>query len=177
MAAEKEHFGDLSYRDGYITATMERRVETTVDKVWEFLIDEGHRVSWLAPGTIDLRAGGRARLDFKDSYVVVDSKVTACVAPALLEFSWSDKGQPLRPVRFELEDHGTESLIRLRVSIPENEVVPRSCAGWEAHLTMLQAALAGVSPKFPMDRFNACRTYFENELAALMMREVPIVRL
>ncbi len=172
-----EKFGELIYQDGYVTATMERAVEAPVDRVWDFLAEEGKRVLWLAPGTIELRQGGRAELDFKDSYVIVDSEVTACVAPGLLEFSWSGKDEPLRPVRFELEDSDNGCLIRLRVSIPENEVVPRSCAGWEAHLTMLQAAVAEVPIKFPLERFNECREAFEKELSRVMMDAVNVLKL
>ena len=82
----------------------------------------------------------------------------------MLAFSWSGEGDPLRPVRFELLPWGNGCMIRLTVSIPDHEVVARSCAGWEAHLTMLQAALAGVSIKFPLDQFKECRAAFEAQL-------------
>lgn len=173
-----EHYGDLSHCNGYVTAVMEREVEATPAEVWPMLSEEVERVKWLAPGSIDLYSGGRARLDFKDSYVLVDSEVTACEAPRVLEFSWSGANEPQRPVRFEiLPAEAGCSLIRLSVGIPDNEVVARSVAGWEAHLTMLQAALAGVSIKFPLDRFKACREAFDEQLASLVMQQMEVVRL
>lgn len=172
-----EKFGDLTRHDGYITATMEREIDASVDDVWSMLSLEENRVKWLAPGSIDLSPGGRAKLDFKDSYVVVDSEVTACEALRLLEFSWSSPDEPERPIRFEIEAKPDGCLVRLRVSIPEDEVVARSCAGWEAHLTMMQAALAGVSTKFPLDRFKACRAQFDTQLANLMMSGYEVLRL
>lgn len=172
-----DNFGTLTHGNGYITATMERDVDAPVDEVWSKLSEESERVKWLAEGSIDLAVGGRARLDFKDSYVIVDSEVTACEPPRLLEFSWSSGEEPDRPIRFELEETPEGCTIHLSVGIPEDEVVARSCAGWEAHLTMLQAAVAGVPIKFPLDRFKACREQFDAEVMRLLMSEAEVLKL
>lgn len=174
-----EHFGDMIHIDGYVVTTMKRLLtDTSASDIWCMLAFEQERVKWLAPGTIDLYVGGRARLDFKDSYIIVDSAVTSCEPGKLLEFSWSSGHDALRPIRFEIEplDSG-DCELTLKVSIPDTEVVARSCAGWEAHLTMLQAALAGVPVKFPLDRFKASREFFDHALAEIMMSEVPVLRL
>lgn len=170
-------FGVLSHKNGYVTATMERDIELNPDIVWSMLAEESNRVKWLAPGTIDLKTGGRAQLDFKDSYVVVDSEVTACEPNTTLAFSWSGKDDPERPIRFDLSPIAGSCKIRLSVSIPEDEVVARSCAGWEAHLTMLQAAAAGVSVNFPIERFKQCRKDFDQQLLTLMMADVEVLKL
>lgn len=170
-------YGELTRTSGYITATMERQVEDPAEAVWSMLGEESNRVKWLAPGSLDLQVGGRAQLDFKDSYVVVDSEVTACTAPRLLAFSWSGIDDPLRPVQFEIDSNADGCKIKLTISIPENEVVARSCAGWEAHLTMMQAALAGASLKFPLDRFKACREDFDAQLLTLMMADMEVLKL
>lgn len=172
-----EHFGEMYQSEDHMTAVMERWVDVPVEEVWQHLAEESKRVAWLAPGTIDLFTGGRARLDFKDSYVVVDSTVSACEAPALLEFSWSGPDDPARPIRFELSEENGGCRIKLTVSIPNDEVVARSCAGWEAHLTMLLAALHGAPTKFPLERFNECRSYFEQELARIMLTSVDVLKL
>ena len=170
-------FGELTRSKGYVTATMDRHVGDQADTVWSMLAEESNRVKWLAPGSLDLKPGGSAKLDFKDSYVLVDSTITACEPSKLLEFSWSGAEDPLRPIRFELEEHLGGCKITLAVSIPENEVVARSCAGWEAHLTMMQAVLAGVSIKFPLDRFKACREDFDAQLLTLMMTDMEVLKL
>ncbi len=173
-----EQFGELFHQNGYITAIMSRHIEgVSADDIWEKLSNDEERVKWLAPGHIDLFEGGRAQLDFKDSYVIVDSEVPACEVPRLLEFSWSGTTDPDRPIRFELEQDETGCKIKLSVSIPEDEVVSRSCAGWEAHLSMLQAVVAGVSVTFPIDRFKACREFYDEQLTVLMMSEVPVLKL
>lgn len=173
----EEDFGTLTATPGYITATIIRELDASPEEVWRMLSEESERVKWLAPGSIDLRTGGRAILDFRDSYISVNSEVTACDPPGLLEFSWSGPGQPLRPIRFELDKSDAGCRLRLSVSIPDSEVVARSCAGWEAHVTMMQAALAGVSIKFPLDRFKACREDFDKQLANLMMSTVEVLKL
>tara|TARA_R110002110_G_scaffold67359_1_gene183761 strand:- start:1120 stop:1644 length:525 start_codon:yes stop_codon:yes gene_type:complete len=172
-----ETYGELSHSDGYVTALMEREIEVPVETVWQMLATEENRVKWLAPGSIDLKVGGRAILDFKDSYVLVNSEVTACEPNRVLEFSWSSPDEPLRPIRFELETTTSGSKILLSVSIPDEEVVARSCAGWEAHLTMLQAAAAGVSVKFPIERFKLCREDFDQQLLTLTMAGVEVLKL
>ncbi len=173
-----EQFGELFHQNGYVTAIMNRHIEgVSAEDIWEKLSNDAERVKWLAPGHIDLYQGGRASLDFKDSYVIVDSEVTACEAPKLLEFSWSGTEDPNRPIRFELEEDDTGCHIKLSVSIPEDEVVARSCAGWEAHLSMLQAVVAGASVQFPIERFKACRDFYDGQLAMLMMSEVPVLQL
>lgn len=173
----EEKFGTLTATPGYITATIIRELDASPEEAWRMLSEESERVKWLAPGSIDLRTGGRAVLDFRDSYVAVNSEVTACDPPGVLEFSWSEPGHPLRPIRFELEKSNGGCRFRLSVSIPESEVVARSCAGWEAHVTMMQAALAGVPIKFPLDRFKACREDFDRQLANLMMSRVEVLKL
>ena len=55
-------------------------------------------------------------------------------------------------------------------AVPGDEVVPIACAGWDAHLEMLLAALEGISIHFPASRFRQARARFEllvrQELAA-----------
>ena len=41
----------------------------------------------LAPGEIELRKGGSAKLDSVDSGIVIDSTVSECEVPRLLEYS------------------------------------------------------------------------------------------
>ena len=73
----QDTFGTLISQENYVTAVMERETDASPKAVWAVLAEESERVKWLAPGTIELKPGGRAELDFKDSYVVVDSEVTA----------------------------------------------------------------------------------------------------
>ena len=162
-------FGQAEFsRDGDMTvARMSRVLEDSVANVWAALTQPAKLVEWLAPGEIELRKGGAAKLNFTDSGVVIDSTVSAIAPERLLEYSWSSPGQPLRPVRYELTPEGGDA-VRLDVTlrVPAGEDAGRSCAGWDAHLDMLAASLAGVPIKFPFELFKAAREAYRQRLSS-----------
>ena len=155
-------------RDGdYVTATMTRAIDHAPDVVWRALTQPDVLAQWLAPGRIELKVGGAARLDFTDSGTVIDSKVSACEPGRVLEYSWSSGAEPLRPVRWEIAPEGDGARLTLIQKTPVAEDPGRACAGWEAHLEMLQAALEGVPIKFPFESFKAARDAYRPKVAAL----------
>ena len=83
----------------------------------------------------------------------------------LLEYSWSGPGEPLRPLRWEIEKLDDGTRLTLSLYSPQDEDIARTCAGWEAHLMMLMAAIEGVPIKFPFDRFMATREAYKQMLA------------
>jgi len=138
--------------------------------VWEMLTTPARLALWLAPGTIEPKVGGAARLDFQDSGIKIDSTVTAFEPLKTVAYSWSSPGEPLRPLCFQLEQMMEDSRpdgTRLRVSlhVPKGEDAARSAAGFEAHLEMLAAALEGVPIKFPFGLFKELRAEYQAELA------------
>jgi uncharacterized protein YndB with AHSA1/START domain len=150
-----------------VLARMTRTYDDAAAVVWAALTDPTQRVGWLAPGEIELKVGGRARLDFADSGIVIDSAVTALERGQVLEFSWSGPGESPRPVRFELAADGEATTLTLTLTLSAEEDVGRSCAGWSAHLEMLAATLAGVTIKFPFERFKAAREAYRAQYAAV----------
>ncbi|MFO1014292.1 MAG: SRPBCC family protein [Caulobacteraceae bacterium] len=148
-------------------ARMQRLLDETPAKVWEALTLPERIVEWLAPGEIELKLGGAAKLNFIDSGIVIDSQVSAFEDGRLLEYSWSGPDQPLRPLRFELTPEGEATRLTLTLTEPANEDVGRSCAGFAAHLEMLAAALAGVPIKFPFETFKAARDAYRIQLSAM----------
>jgi uncharacterized protein YndB with AHSA1/START domain len=147
-----------------IQASMSLMLDDHVENVWDALTQSHHLANWLAEGRIEPRVGGRARLDFDQSYVVIDSLVTAYEPQRLLEYSWSSPGEPLRPLRWRLEPIGGVTRLDLTLSLPAGEDIARSCAGWASHLEMLAAALAGAPMKFPMPTFKAARAAYDAAL-------------
>jgi uncharacterized protein YndB with AHSA1/START domain len=135
--------------------------------VWQALTDPAKLPEWLAPGRIELAEGGVARLDFADSGTVIDSRVSAYEAGRLVEYSWSSPGEPARPVRWQVAPEAGATRLTLTVTVPASEDPGRACAGWEAHLEMLQAALEGVPIKFPFESFKAAREAYRAKVAAL----------
>ena len=157
--------GKLTRTQGRIVAVIDRAFEAPPARLWDALTDPAILCQWLAPGHIAPYVGGEAKLSFEDSGIAIDSTVTAYAWGELLEYSWSGKGEPLRPLRWEIERtlHGTN--LRLTLSIPDTEDAARAAAGFEAHLDMLAAALEGVPIKFPFPRFKAMREAYRAQLA------------
>lgn len=161
-----EDLGTLQRKNGGTEAKITRRLKHPAPSVWAMLTQAERLPLWLAPGSIDMRIGGAAKLNFVDSGIVIDSKVTAFEPQRTLAYAWGRTGDPHRPVRWTLINHGFETDLTLTLGIPAGEDVARSCAGWEAHLEMLEAALEGVPIKFPFERFKASREAYKAMLPA-----------
>jgi uncharacterized protein YndB with AHSA1/START domain len=134
--------------------------------VWAALTEPGKLAQWLAPGAIELKIGGRARLDFQDSGIVIDSEVSLCEPDHLLEYGWSGPGEPDRRLTWTLSAVQDGCRLSLVLRLPEGDDVARSCAGWDAHLDMLAATLEGVPVKFPFEVFKAARDAYRRQLSA-----------
>jgi uncharacterized protein YndB with AHSA1/START domain len=164
-------FGELTRGPDFIVGRLTRRFDQAPGVVWRTMTDAESLSLWLAAGRIDLNLGGAVRLEFEGSGTVIDSEVLALEDGALLEFSWSNlgsqPGEPLRPVRWELAADGAGSRLTVTVKTPHGEDPGRACAGWEAHLAMLAAALAGAPIGFPFDVFKAAREGYKPKVAAL----------
>ncbi len=167
MADSNEDLGSIINKGDYYQATLSRVLEHDVKTVWAMLTEPARFLGWLAPGEIELVKGGKAKLNFVDSGIVIDSVVSKYEEYSLFEYSWSSGDEPLRPVCWKLNElnDGTQLTLTLTLGIPDGEDVARSCAGWEAHLMMLLAAIEGVPIKFPFQRFVSSREAY-NELIA-----------
>ena len=119
---------------------------------------------WLAPGSMELRPGGAVRIDFADSGVVIDSTVLALEEGALLEYSWSSGDEPERRLRWTLAQVDGGTRLGLEVQVPAGEDASKACAGFEAHLEMLAAALEGVPIDFPFQHYLGARKAYQAQL-------------
>ena len=136
------------------------------DTVWTAFTQPARFVDWLAPGEVEPRLGGAMKLNFPDSGIVIDSRISAFEPGRVLEYSWSRPGEPDRPIRFELASAGSATALVLTLSAPVEEDASRTAAGWAAHLEMLAAALAGAPIAFPFATFKAAREDYRARLAA-----------
>lgn len=145
--------GTIRRLDSGFEARLARVFEHSRGAVWRMLTEPQTLAQWLAPGSIELRAGGSVHIDFADSGTIIDSIVAGFDPPRLLEYSWSSGSEPKRPLRWELTavDGGTRLDLTLR--LPEGEDAAKACAGFDAHLEMLAAALEGVPIRFPLDYY------------------------
>ena len=146
--------------DGFVVGALAFELAAAPGVVWRTMTDADRLASWLAPGRIEPKVGGRVRLDFEGSGTVIDSEVSAFEAGRLVGFSWSQPGEPPRPVRWELAAEGAGARLTITVSTPGGEDAAKACAGWAAHATMLEAALKGTPIPFPFERFKSVREVF-----------------
>lgn len=130
MTNENEDIGALSRAGGNLQGRLTRRFDQPLETVWEMLSAPEKFQLWLAPGTIELKAGGAVKINFADSGTVIDSKVSAFEAQKLLEYSWGGPNDPVRPVRWALASAGGGTQLTLTVSVPQGEDIARACAGW-----------------------------------------------
>jgi uncharacterized protein YndB with AHSA1/START domain len=167
VSASNEELGTLRRVGDQFVGQLVRMMEHDETSVWRMLTQPERIAEWLAPGTIELRLGGAAKLNFTDSGTVIDSTVTAYEPGRLLEYSWSSGAEPARPVRWEVAPADGGTRLTLTVGVPANEDIARACAGWEAHLMMLLGAIEGVPMKFPFERFKTTREAYKLQVAAL----------
>ena len=145
---------------------LERRIGHEPAAVWHMLTEPAALPRWLAPGAVEPRIGGRARLDFAESGATIDSTVRACDPERLLVYAWGSGDGPDRPLYWALIPVEDGTQLRLTLRLPADEDGPKAAAGWDAHLEMLLAALEGVPIRFPVDHFLAMRAWFRGQLGA-----------
>lgn len=150
---------------GFVEGCFRTRFDHPAAEVWSFLTEPARLPLWLAAGEVGLAFGAPVHLDFGDSGVVVDSFVTAFEPGRLIQYAWSGRGEPRRPLTWRIEPDGeARSILELVVQIPEGEDAARGFAGWDAHLEMLAAALEGVAIRFPFEHFKMRRAHYSAEL-------------
>ncbi len=164
MTGDNVELGTIKRANGCFEARLERFLEHDQTSVWAMLTGPARLPLWLAPGELSAQKGGPAKLNFPESGTIIDSTVSAVDPPRLIEYSWSGPREPLRPVRWETFAQRGGTRLALTLRIPDTEDIARSCAGWEAHLEMLAAALEGVPIKFPFDRFKATREAYKSRV-------------
>lgn len=166
MSDHSASLGQIQRTTTGFEGRMMRHLSHKPAAVWRMLTEPQGIAQWLAPGTIELKTGGRAHIDFGDSGVVIDSTVREIDAPRVLSYSWSSGDQPERPLCWRLTeiDGGTELV--LTVQLPGDEDIAKACAGFEAHLDMLAAALEEVPIRFPFQVYLEKRSAYQDLLKA-----------
>lgn len=166
MSEEEFKAGQLSRQpDGSAQGVLQREfVGHERASVWKMLTDPAGIPLWLAPGTIEPRLGGRAQISFEDSGIAIDSEVTAFQELTELAYSWSSGNDAERLLHWQLADTAAGTQLTLAVNTPAGEDAARACAGFEAHLEMLAAALEGFPSKFPFQLFLQARAAYNQQL-------------
>jgi uncharacterized protein YndB with AHSA1/START domain len=103
VTEDRASTGIVTRLDDAFEARLERVFEHGQDVVWCMLTEPQEFRQWLVPGSIELRPNGAVHIDFADSGVMIDSTVLQFDPPRLLEYSWSSRDEPQRPLCWELD--------------------------------------------------------------------------
>jgi len=159
--SDRSRYGTVHERaDGY-QLRFERYLLHPVEKVWAAMTNPAQLAQWLAPGEFELTLGGRVYLAFTDGDGVIDGRVTATTPPRVLEFTWTDKGNDLGYVRWELTAKDGGTLLVLTHTVPESarEFGLPALAGWHSLLEKLAALLDG--QPFGRDRWQELHDHYD----------------
>ncbi len=149
---------------GVVTAPDTVRIERTlpgpIERLWAYLTEPDKRAQWLAGGEMDLHAGGRVELVFRNSMLTgryekppakfakhegggFEGRVTECEPPRLLAYTWGKSSE----VRFELTPRGDKvHLVLTHRRLPSRDDMVNVSGGWHAHLGLLAERLEGRTP-------------------------------
>lgn len=134
--------------------------------VWTMLTDSAAMAQWLAPaascssqvaryGSILPTAASPSTATCPRSRPAVCRNIRGAAASNRSARCW------------ELQDVRAGTQLQLSMRVPEGEDLAKACAGFDAHLEMLAAALEDVI-KFPFDVFVQARKAYAEQVAALL---------
>jgi uncharacterized protein YndB with AHSA1/START domain len=145
------------------TVRIERALPGPIERVWAYLTEPDKRGAWLAGGPIELKEGGKVRLEFMHTNLTpepfperfkqfehgdtLDGTVVRCEPPRLLSYTWG-----VRPgssvVTFELtETGGGVKLVLTHSQLPSRDELLSVSSLWHTHLGLLGDHLRGVRPR------------------------------
>jgi uncharacterized protein YndB with AHSA1/START domain len=171
MRAELD--GLVTVEDGQAVIRFERRLDASVERVWETLTRPERIVEWLGEGVVhlELEPGGEYRTrttgppELVDAVIAVAGEealeqrntVLTVEPPTLLEYTFG--GDPASIVRWELRPDGDGCRLSLRHVVPSPEAARRNqvLPGWHLCLDRLEAAAGGRPGRWSRARFEALR--------------------
>lgn len=144
---------------------IERWLPGPIERIWAYLTDSNKRGTWLAPGAIELRVGGRVEHRFRhadlshertppapyEAYAeghVMHGTVTRCEPPHLLAYTWGDAAEDSE-VEFALTEvpNGEVKLVVTQRKLPSTRGMANVAAGWHTHLGILLDRLEDRAPR------------------------------
>ncbi|MDI7860885.1 SRPBCC family protein [Rhizobiaceae bacterium n13] len=158
--------GDFAVATTKDSVRIERLLPGPIERVWSYLTEQEKRRRWMAAGVVEMQEGGvvchvfdNSRLTSRDDhppakYAALDGPVkshgivTACEAPRLLAYTFSEESGEPSEVRFDLSESGSQVLLVVtHTRIPNRAAMLSFTAGWHTHLDILRDRLEGREPE------------------------------
>jgi uncharacterized protein YndB with AHSA1/START domain len=156
---------------GVAEVVFERRFKASRERIWQALTDPAELAGWLAPAEIDLRVGGSVLLRFEEG----DERgtITELRELEVIAYTWNE-GQTDSTVRFELQNDGDGTRLRLQHTFDGEVDLSSYGGGWHHHLEQLMAQVAGEPIAWDSNRFRELKS--EYELKAVQRREAELAK-
>jgi uncharacterized protein YndB with AHSA1/START domain len=148
------------------TLRLQRVLPGPIDRVWAYLTESDKRAKWLARGPMDLHAGGRVELSFRNAELSphketpperykkyeagasLRGRVTRCDPPRLLSYTWDEDSNSPSEVTFELTPQGSDVLLVLtHRRLGDRTAMLSVAGGWHTHLGILIDHMNGREPR------------------------------
>lgn len=124
------------------------RIKAPRERVFALLTDVAHLPRWMPVVSFEARLGGRFEM-VKDEWTA-EGEVIEFEPPRAVAFTWDWRNQPLGArtvVRFELEEDGPETVVRLtHTGFSEQAQQESHGAGWEHYAGRLKTIAEGGDP-------------------------------
>jgi uncharacterized protein YndB with AHSA1/START domain len=160
------------------TVRLERLLPGPLERVWAYITEPQKRASWLCGGTIDLRVGGKMRMEFDQNSLSSDKSpppkyrgrekassdgvVTRLEPMRVFAHTWTWESGDTE-VTYELAPRGKDVLLTIvHQKVKGRDVTASVMGGWDVHTGVLADVLNGVEPR----PFWSTHSKLEKEYAA-----------
>ncbi len=165
------------------TLRLERILPGPIERVWAYLIESEKRGKWLAPGAMELRAGGRVELNWRHADLsaektppanydnsecadILRGRITRCDPPHALSYTWGD-GADASEVTFELSPRAGEVLLVItHRRLGDRKRIVGVASGWHTHVGILIDQLHSREPRPFWTTFVRVEGEYEKRIAA-----------
>ncbi len=134
---------------------LEREFAAPLAVVWTLLTDPEELAIWLGEAQIDPVVGGKIQYNFEQGKLIVDGVIQQLVPLETLEYTWHEGAEDASCVRFDLRPlaDGTRTLLTVTHRQLAQGEGRNFAAGWQHHLELLAARLAGQAADWDWLRF------------------------
>jgi uncharacterized protein YndB with AHSA1/START domain len=148
------------------TVRLERLLPGPIERVWAYVTEPDKRARWLCGGSIDLRVGGKMRLEFDQNSLTSDKSpppkyqgrekgvshgvVTRLEPMRVFAHTWAWDGADGADteVTYQLEPRGAQVLLSIvHRRVAGRDLLASVMGGWDVHTGVLADVLGGVEPR------------------------------
>jgi len=153
--------GTLDKDSGHPTIHFDRLLNADRETLWQALTEPGRFERWLAPGSLDLQAGGSIRLDLET--FTMEGDVSYVLHGQALDYGWRSPEVQESTVHWLLEGTNGRTLLKLRHNLRSAARAADLLAFWHHRLDALAVLLSGGEVHLSAHRFDALLHFYRRQ--------------